>query len=205
LARGPALWVALPEAFESLNAHRQHRQLPADQFADDGGAEILLPPALGLPVVHDEVRVAQLARGAEIENQAIDPAIESDRRVAQRAVGDGDRHIAHGIVDDLVPREDPQRVGPRLAGQGERDDRLGRREVYDLADRLEARRVDRRNAILGRAARADFRQVDVALREVGARPFQTPGLDVRPRRQGRQHEVQHNSRQPCRRKGPAER
>jgi len=43
-----------------------------------------------------------------------------------------------------------------------------------IVEPLEARRVDRPNTVLGRAARFDLVQRDGVLREIGAGPFRSP-------------------------------
>ena len=106
----------------------------------------LLPPRLGLPVVHDEIGVAQLAGRAEVERAPLDPAVERDRRVAERAEGDGDGEPAEFVVDDLVPDQDLQRVGARLAADRQLDHRLARLDKRRREDRGKAGRIERRIA-----------------------------------------------------------
>jgi len=55
------------ELGKRLQARRHQLQLSAGEHADHGFSGELLPPALRLPVVHDKVRVAELARGVEVE------------------------------------------------------------------------------------------------------------------------------------------
>jgi hypothetical protein len=43
----------------------------------------LLPPGLGLPVVHDEIGVAQVAGRAELERRSLDAPVEDEGRVAE--------------------------------------------------------------------------------------------------------------------------
>ena len=78
-------------------------------------------------------------------------AVEHHRGVAQRAEGHRDGHAADHVVDDLVPGQDAQRIGADVVADREADDRLAVRQV-DLGDGLELRLVDRRNAVLARAA-----------------------------------------------------
>src|SRR5258708_12633806 len=84
----------------------------------------MLPPALGLTVVHHEIRVSELTRRAEIENPVLHRAFENERGVAKRAIGDGHGRIPDTIVHDLVPDQDAQGIRPRVAANGDRDDRL---------------------------------------------------------------------------------
>ena len=171
-----AAGVAAGKALETLDPHRQALERPAGQLADDSQSEELLPPGFGLAVVHDEVGMAQLAGGAEIENPRAEPAVEHDRGIAQRAIGDRNRHSADGIVDDFVPHQDAQRVGPGVLADDDRDDRLAPRQALHggLADRGEFRLVDGGDAVLRRTARADRRKIDPRVRKVGLRPFRFP-------------------------------
>ena len=169
------------EALERFDARSHELEARAHQLADDRLAEELLPPAFSLAVVHHQVRVPELAGGAEIEHPVADPPVEDDGGVAQGTEGDRDRHAAYGVVGDLVPHQDLQRIGPRVAVDDHADHRLGGREVIDLGDRLEGRVVDRRNAVLGRAARHDLAEVDRGAGEIRLRPLPFPGRRIGPR------------------------
>jgi len=92
-----------------LPCGKRCRNDPGDRFACE-----LLPPALRLPVVHDEIGVPQLAGGAEIQSRPVERPLEHQRRVAKRTIGHGNRRAADGVVDDLVPNEDSQRIGVRI-------------------------------------------------------------------------------------------
>src|SRR5262249_45050428 len=82
----------------------------AGVIADERLAAELLPPRLRLAVVHDQVRVAKVARRAERERAPAHAAVERHRRVAKRA----ERHrvwdSSDPVVNDLVPGQDLQRV-----------------------------------------------------------------------------------------------
>ncbi len=72
----------LGETLEGLDPRCDKRKLFPNQFPDNGFAEELLPPALGLAIVHDEIGVAQLPGRAEAQHPAIDAPIEHHRRVS---------------------------------------------------------------------------------------------------------------------------
>jgi hypothetical protein len=61
---------------------RNEAQRVAGEPPDDRLARGLLPPALGLPVVHDKVRVAKQACRAEPQNASTMTAVERERAVA---------------------------------------------------------------------------------------------------------------------------
>ena len=69
-----------------------------------------LPPGVGLAIIHDKIRVSELARGSEFEHTVVDAPVEHKRRVAQGAVGDDNGSAADRIVDDLVPDQHAQRI-----------------------------------------------------------------------------------------------
>jgi hypothetical protein len=87
-------------------------RVPASSPTSAGAVE-LLPPALGLAVVHHEVVVAQVAGGPERQRAGADAALECHGAVAQRAVGDRDRPARDRVVDDLVPDQDLQLICPK--------------------------------------------------------------------------------------------
>ncbi len=71
-------------------------------MAHDSRARKLLPPAFGLAIVHDEIALAQVAGGAEIEQPAPDAPVEHDGGVAERAERHCHGQAADGIVHDFV-------------------------------------------------------------------------------------------------------
>ena len=151
------------------------------QFANEGGAGELLPPGFGLAVIHHKVAVAQAAGGAEVEHHVAHPPIEHDARVAQGAEGNGDRPAGNLVVDDFVPYQNGQRIGPSLSAMFVDDDRIRvRQPVRRSGDRFEARGVQGRNAVLGRASGNDFGQVNGAFGEIGLptpRVYRVASLD----------------------------
>src|SRR6266851_956783 len=155
------------------------KALPAHD-AHDGVAAKLLPPARGLTVVHHKVRVSELARRAEIENPVPHRAFENEGGIAKRAIGDSHGRFPDTIVHDLMPDQDAQGIGPRVAANGERDDRLCIADAASpsgcnaIGEPLEARRVDRWNIVPARPARLNLLQRDSVLREVRAGPLRSP-------------------------------
>src|SRR5260370_19753452 len=155
------------------------KALPA-HGAHNGVAPELLPPALRLTVVHHEIRVSEFARRAEIENPILHRAFENERGIAERAVGDRHGRTPDNIVHDLVPDQNAQGNGPRVAANGERDERLciayaaSPSGCNAIGEPLEARRVDRRNTVLARPARLNLLQRDSVLRKVRAGPLPSP-------------------------------
>jgi len=59
--------------------------------------------------------MTQLAGGAEVQDLAVKAAVEDNGRIAQWAIGHSHRHAAQLVVDDFVPGQDAQRIGPGLA------------------------------------------------------------------------------------------
>src|SRR6266852_5304450 len=159
------------------------KALPAHD-AHDGVAAKLLPPALGLTVVHHEVRVSELARRAEIKNAVLDRTFENDRGIAERAIGDSHGRTSNDVVRNFVPDQNTQGICTCIAADGERDDRFG---VADagcpascgaIIELLEERHVDRRDSVLGRATRFDFLQWNGMPREISTRPFRSPASRI---------------------------
>src|SRR3546814_20335329 len=72
-----------------------------------------------------------------------------------RSIGDGYRQTTHGIVDDLMPGKDAERIGSGVVLNRQRYDRLASRQIGDRADRPELRIVDCRYAVLRRTAGTD--------------------------------------------------
>src|SRR6516225_253049 len=133
------------------------KALPAHD-AHDGVAPELLPPALGLTVVHHEIGVSEFARRAEIEHAIFHRTFENERGITERAIGDRHRCASDHVVHDLVPDQNANGIGPRIAVDGERDDwfriadAAGPSGCCAVAELLEARPIDRWNAILRWAA-----------------------------------------------------
>ena len=165
--------AVLKSASETIWAGRNVRLVPvsvADQRLPGG----LLPPRFGLAVVHHEVAEAEVAGRPEVVQRAVHGALEDERRVAQRAEGHDDRHATQRVIGDLVPDQDGQRIGPRLAVDDQRDDRrIGRQPRLGVRDGFELRVVDRRDAVLGRTATGEFAEVDRGDREVGRPAFES--------------------------------
>jgi hypothetical protein len=103
--------------------------------------------------------------------------LERQRRIAQRAVGDGNRRAADHVICELVPNQNTQRIGTSIVTDGKSDHRLGIAKGTAPSCRLaalqafESRCVNRRNPIFRRTSGADFCEWDVMPREIGPRPF----------------------------------
>ena len=150
---------------------RNEVQLGTRQVADDGLSGDLLPPGLGLPVPHDEVAVAHLAAGAEVQHPSAHPPVEDDSRVAEGAVGDCDGHAAHLVVDYLVPYEDGQGVGPGVPVYLQAQDGLVLSHVLGSASHFHVLRVvDRGDLVAQRAAGNDLAVEHRVLGEVRLPP-----------------------------------
>ena len=113
----------------------------------DAGCEDLWPAAVGLPVVHDQVRVDEVARNAELRPAAFEPLCGA----GERAVRDRDGVARERVVDYLVIHQHVLGVRLRLAVTHDAEHGLlvGDRRV---GDRLERRVVDRGDPVLADAA-----------------------------------------------------
>src|SRR5262249_42498565 len=123
------LGEAFAKASDRFDTRRQELKLCSKQRAYDALAVELLPPALRLAVIHDEVGVAQLAGRAEAQGPPARAPIEYHRGIAERTPGHRDRGPAEGVVHDFMPNQDPKRIGTRLAAYLDRDDRLLGRQI----------------------------------------------------------------------------
>ena len=74
-----------------------------------------------VPVVHDEVTVAEEAADAEGVDGVAHAAFEDDGGVAEGAEGDDDGLSADDVVDDLVPGHDLEGVGTGVVADLEGD------------------------------------------------------------------------------------
>jgi len=70
------------EVSAGFKAHQQCLQFHPRHRSDDGLAEELLPPAFGLLVPRDQIRVPQLAVITEVQNLIANPAVKHHRRIA---------------------------------------------------------------------------------------------------------------------------
>jgi hypothetical protein len=142
---------------------------PLRQFSGDGVAARLLPPALGLAVVHEEVAETQPPGRAEVQHATVQRALEGDGRIAQRTEGDRQRQPAHRVVDDLVPGQDLQGIGADVVAHLHQHHRLLRLQpLVSLGGGHELGRVYGRDAILGRPAGENLAVGDRMAAEVGA-------------------------------------
>jgi hypothetical protein len=74
-----AVWVARAKPLDRFDPGRKIGELRSKERADDALTGELLPPALGLAIVHDKVRVPELASRAEAERAIADTPVEDDR------------------------------------------------------------------------------------------------------------------------------
>ncbi len=135
------------------------------------------PQRLGLAVEHDQRRLIHRPRRAELEHSLLDSAlvsiiaidldtaVESDRRIAQRAVGDRDRSTVDDVVDDLMPDQDLDGVDPHRSAEIEDDHRFGVGEEVDVGRRGETRIVNGGDAIRRRSPLHDLEPIDEDLGE----------------------------------------
>ena len=104
-------------------------QLFPKMMSDNRFANKLLPPAFCFAVVHDQIGMAQFAGCAETQRLAIESCIKHNCHIAQRAVGDRHWLPAHRVVDNFVPGQDPQRIGPRVTIDRQADNRFAINQV----------------------------------------------------------------------------
>ena len=108
-------------------------------FPTTGPPGELIPERLRLGVVHELVRPIEKAGRAEDKRLPAtgDSGVEEDARPAQRAVGEGHRDAAYHIAKHLVPVEDTERIGARVAIDADPEDQfplgeVGRFTCWDL-------------------------------------------------------------------------
>jgi hypothetical protein len=118
------------------------------------------PQRLGLAVVHDQRRVEQHPRGPEAQHPVTETTVEGDGGVAQRAVGHAHGDITDGVVHDLVPGHDLQRVGTRITGDLEGEHGFAVLEEAHVVGAEEPGFVDRGDAVGGRPSGAQLADVD---------------------------------------------
>jgi hypothetical protein len=88
-------------------------------------------------------------------------------------------HTGECVVDDLVPGQDAQGIGPGDITEHQLDDRLAIRVCRHLERRLELGHIDRRYTVPGQAARNDLRECHGGFREIGFPSLQPPHLRIR--------------------------
>lgn len=115
----------LAKTTEGFYTRRNQTKVFSAQDAHNCIARELLPPALGLTVVHHKIRVSEFSCCAEIEDAILQRAVKNERGVAERAIGHGDRRAADEIVHDFVPDQNAQRIGSRIVADSKRNHRLG--------------------------------------------------------------------------------
>ena len=104
------------------HVRREEGQLLAGELPDYRLTGELLPPGLGLAVPHYKVAVTQVARGAEVVDDSLEPPVEDDGGVAQGTEGYRHGYPGHDVVHDLVPDEYLEGIGPGVSIDLEGDD-----------------------------------------------------------------------------------
>ncbi len=158
----------------------QRREVGPGQRADDGLADRLLPPAFGLAVIHDHVRIAQLARDPKRQHPCFGAAVEGDTGIAERTEGHGHRDPAHRVIHDLMPCQVADRIGARgLARDFQRDHRLARVQPFLGRGGFECGIVDCGDAVFRRPARDDLDPAFHGCRlEIRPGPFVLPEIGI---------------------------
>jgi hypothetical protein len=101
-----AVWELPRKHSEWHNLAGHDGQLLAGHRAYDRLACDLLPQQIGLAIVHHHVAFPQHARYPEFQRLPLDPAIEYQAAVAQRATADEHGSIADLIVHEFMPDQD---------------------------------------------------------------------------------------------------
>ena len=68
---------------DTLQPGRQHFQFFAIQITDNRLSKKLLPPALGLPIIHNQIGISEIAGRAEIKDLVAQAAVENDPGIAE--------------------------------------------------------------------------------------------------------------------------
>ena len=116
----------------------------------------------------------KLSGDAKVQHGSVNLPLEHDSRVAERAVRHRQRHTVDVVVDDLVPDQDAQGIGPRFVGDHHGDHRLDTRKTVMAGNGNGAGIVDGRNAVPWRSARQNVSEIDRVPGEVGPRPLVAP-------------------------------
>lgn len=93
------------------------RQLSPGQLPYQRLSRELLPPGLGLMVVHDQVTAPQHSADGERVDLSIDASAKHDSRVAQRSIADEHWLTIDHVVNDLVEDQNLYRVGSHVRAQ----------------------------------------------------------------------------------------
>ena len=88
---------------------------PTGMWAADRRRGHLRPEGLVRPIEEQHVRQVDHAGDTEFEDLTVEATIENGHRVAERAIGDRQVGLAQVVVDQLVPVEHIDRIGPRDA------------------------------------------------------------------------------------------
>ena len=104
----------------------------------------------------------------QLGKQPSDLALEDHGRPAQRAIRHCDGLALDRVVDDLVPDQNPQRIGARRVSSHESNDDIIISQVARLPRRDELGPVDRRDPVACRPAAMNLLPIDRRLREIEA-------------------------------------
>ena len=118
--------------------------------------------------------MAQLARGAEVQGLAIDPAVKNNGGIAQGTKGHRHGYAGNHVVDDFVPDQHRQGVGPAFTIDSQAHHGLGRGKCLGRRHGDKIRLVDGWYLILAHAARHDVVKGHGMLLEIGPWPFTLP-------------------------------
>ena len=152
-------------------------KLDAGEFADQRSATELLPPALCLAVIHNEIGETEFAGGAEVQHPTIHGAIEDNGGVAKRAISHRHRYATDQIIGDFMPHHDPERIGAGIAIDDEADHRLAVGKIGFQAHRDEHRIIDGRNSVRSQDI-ANLGEVDTRSGEVGTPTLRQPPINL---------------------------
>lgn len=166
------------EISKGFKPRGDHFQALTGQFTDDGCSQELLPPAFGLPVIHNQIRIPELAGCAEIQHLATQRAVEHNPGITQRAVSDRHRNPANYIVDDLVAGQNTQQISAGIAVDDEPDDRLGIGQYLDFEYGYGNRMADGANPAFGRTAGKNLLKINRMLGKFRFWPFPLPTLEI---------------------------
>lgn len=147
----------------------QKGKLASSKLANNSFPIGLLPPCFCLPIVHQQVAIAQSPRGAEIKWAAIHRGVEYNGCIAQWAEGDNHWTIGDHIVDNFVPHQNLERVNARLILLLKDDYRfLCTKPFICLVNRHKLRVINGMYAIFRRATGKDFTVRNAVNRKIGA-------------------------------------
>ena len=152
----------MPQAPGTPALHARAQQLefaPTARTRDRAGRD-LGPQALGLAVVHENIRLVEQTRYAVGSLRTGDATIEDHSGTAQRTPADQHGAPTHGVVDQLVVVEDRHRIGTGFAVPFEAQDDgfILPGEISRAARGPAPRVIEGRDAVSRRASGSDLRR-----------------------------------------------